>query len=197
MPGRGRIEPGTQAVAEGIILGAVSGLVTGVSAGDDLFALRNVSTTKFLYVTDIRIRWATTTAFAAAQAMAFRVNKVYGFSSVHSGGSPKSVQAHYLAQGMVANTSTGDRVPLTELSAVIAGTGAMSTSTYTAEDTDEPDVFAAGAGSTLPGVYEDWSPRHGLSLELGPNEGLILNAHIAMGGSGVGNLYVGIDGFRV
>lgn len=188
-------EAGNLRLGTGYILGAVSGLVTGVAAGGDLFALRNVSQ-KAIAVSAIRIRWVTTTAFAAAQGMAFRVNKVYGFTAVHTGGTPTAIQTHYKRQSQIRGSSTGDRVPLTDLSAVMASTAAIDTATYTAEDADEPDLFAVGAGSTLPGVYEDWSPPDDLPLVLEQNQGIIVNNHIAMGGSGVGNLFVGIELFR-
>lgn len=182
--------------AEGVLVGALSGLMTGIAAGADVFGLVNLDD-RPLAVSQIRIRWATTTAFAAAQAMAFRVNKVTGFTTIHSSGGT-AVQAHHRYQEGILGTATGDRIALTSLSAYIAGTAAITGATYTAEDTDEPDVFAIGAGSTLPGVYEDCSDPSGLPLFVLPkNTGLIVNNHIAMGSSGVGNLFVGIDGFRI
>lgn len=178
----------------GYILGAVSGLVTGVAAAGDLFALRNVNS-KAVAISAIRIRWVTTTAFAAAQAMAFRLNKVYGFTAIHDTGGT-AIQAHYKRQSQISGSTAGDRVPLSDLSAYIAATGAITGATYTAEDADEPDLFAVGAGSTLPGVYEDWAPADGLPLVLEQNQGIVVNNHIAMGAAGVGNLFVGIELFR-
>lgn len=178
----------------GYILGALSGLVTGVAAAGDVFGLRNVSS-KAIAISAIRLRWVTTTAFAAAQGMAFRVNKVYGFTAIHDTGGT-AVQTHYKRQSQIRGSTAGDRVPLTDLSAYIAATGAITGATYTAEDTDEPDLFAVGAGSTLPGVFEEWLPADGLPLVLEQNQGIVVNNHIAMGGSGVGNLFVGIELFR-
>lgn len=177
----------------GVICGAVSGLVTGVAADGDLFALRKVSAKPFA-VTQVRIRWVTTTAFGSAQGLAFRVNKVYGFTAVHDTNAT-AIQAHYKYQEDVTGTSTGDRIALTDISAVVATTAAMTGSTYTAEDADEPDFFAVGAGSTLPGVYDDWTPSDKFPLVLTQNTGLVVNNHIAMGASGVGNLFVAVEGF--
>lgn len=179
----------------GYILGAVSGDMTGIAAAGDVFALRNVST-KAIAISAIRLRWVTTTAFGSAQGMAFRVNKVYGFTAVHDTGSPKSIQAHYKRQSQIKGSVVGDRVALADLSAVISAAAAMTGATYTAEDADEPEIFAVGAGSTLPGVYEDWSPFDGIPLVLEQNQGIVVNNHIAMGASGVGNLFVGIELFR-
>jgi hypothetical protein len=181
--------------AEGLIWGGVSGLVTGVAAGADVAGYVNLDDRPFA-CTGVRLRWATTTAFASAQAMAFRVNKVYGFTAIHTTGGT-AIQAHHKFQSGLPATAVGDRVALTSLSGYIAATGAISGATYTAEDTDEPEIFAVGAGSTLPGVYEDWAPPDGLPLVLPKNTGFVVNNQIAMGGSGVGNLAVILEGFRL
>lgn len=187
--------------AEGLVWGAFSGLMTGIAAAADVAGLVNLNDAP-LVVQRIRLRWVTTTAFASAQCMAFRVNKVYGFTAVHTGGTPVAVQAHHNYQGGLSQNragtaiTTGDRIPLTEISGVIASTAAITTATYTAEDTDEPEVLAIGAGSTLPSVYENWVPP-GPPLVLSKNTGLIVNNAIAMGSSGVGKLFVGVDGYRL
>jgi len=194
-----RYDPMDQS-SEGLIWGAVSGLITGIAAGGDVAGLRNIHATPIV-VQRIRIRFVPTTAFASAQAMAFRVNKVTGFTAIHTTGGT-AVQAHYnYGEGINVNRAgaalaTGDRIPLAEISGYIAATGAISGATYTAEDTDEPDVFAIGSGSALPSVWENWTPPGG-PMVLPQNTGLVVNNHIAMGGSGVGNLFVAVDGFRL
>lgn len=186
--------------AEGLVWGALSGLMTGIAADADVAAVFNLNDSPVV-VPRIRLRWVTTTAFAAAQCMAFRVNKVYGASAVHTGGTPTAVQAHYNFQSGQRVTragvaiATGDRIPLTEISGVIAGTAAITTATYTGEDTDEPECLAIGAGSTLPSVWENYVPP-GPPLVLPKNTGLVINIAIAMGATGVGKLFVGLDGVR-
>lgn len=185
---------------EGLIWPALSGLMTGIAADADVAGVVNLNDSPIV-VQRIRLRWFTTTAFASAQSMAFRVNKVYGFTAVHTGGTPVAVQAHYNYQGGQSVTragvaiATGDRIPLTEISGVIASTAAITTPTYTAEDTDEPDVLAIGSASTLPVLFENYVPP-GPPLVLTKNTGLIFNLAIAMGASGVGKLYIGLDGYR-
>lgn len=187
--------------AQGIVIPLLSGLMTGIAAGADVAGIRNLMDVP-LIVDGIRIRWVTTTAFAAAQALAFRVNKVYAFTAVHDTGTPIAVQAHYNYQSGVktdqatgAPVTVGLRIPLTEISSVISSTAAISISGgYTAEDADEPEVFAVGAGSTLPGVYDNYYPL--LPIVLPKNTGLVVNNHILMGASGVGNLFIGIDCHR-
>lgn len=184
--------------SQGIIIPLLSGLMTGIAAAADVAGVCNLNAAP-LIVDGIRIRWVTTTAFTTAQGLAFRCNKVTGFTAVHTGGTPTAIQAHYAYGEGVKTTragvvvATGDRIPLTEISSVISGIAAITTATYTGEDVDEPDVFAVGAGSTLPGVYENYYPTF---LVLPQFTGLIFNNHIAMGASGVGNLYIGIDCHR-
>mgnify|MGYP001586664771 CR=1 FL=1 len=184
--------------AQMLCIPLLSGLVTIVAAGGDLAGIVNLNAAP-LGIVGIRTRWVTTTAFAAAQAIAFRINKVYGFTAIHTSGGT-AVQAHYNYQGGMsidrAGTAiaVGDRVPLTEISSYIAATGAITGATYTGEDTDEPEVFCVGAGSTSPGVYDDYTP---LGLILEKNTGLVLNNHITMGASGVGNLFLGVDAYRL
>ena len=188
--------------AEGFVIGAVSGLMTTIAAGADVFGFQNLGP-RTVVITGIRLRWVTTTAFGTAQALAFRTNKVTGFAAIHTTGG-KSVQAHYAhAEGVSVNSAgvavaVGDRIPLAEMSSYISNTGAISGATYTAEDTDEPEQFAVGAGSTLPGVYDDYIPTQGLLPLVCPtNTGIVVNNHILMGASGVGNLFVGLDLYRM
>jgi hypothetical protein len=196
-----RYDPMDQS-AEGLIWPALSGLMTGISADADVAGVTNLNATPIV-VQRIRLRWFTITAFASAQCMAFRVNKVTGFTAVHTGGTPVAVQAHHnFGEGVKTNRATGaayttgSRIPLTEISGVIASTAALTAATYTAEDTDEPEVVAIGAGSTLPSVWESYVPP-GPPLVLPQNTGLIVNLAIAMGASGVGKLFVGVDGYRL
>jgi hypothetical protein len=190
-----RWDPNSSA-SEYITAPGLSGLLTGVAAGGDVCGWVNLNDAPLL-VLGIRIRWVTTTAFASAQSLAFRANKVTGFTAIHTTGGT-AVQAHYnYAEGLKVHRSgtavaTGDRIPLTEISGYISATGSITGSTYTAEDTDEPEVFAVGAGSTLPGVYEDCYPPGGLWV-LPKNTGVVVNNHILMGASGVGNLFIGLD----
>lgn len=186
--------------AEGLTWPALSGLMTGIAADADVAAVFNLSDSPIV-VPRIRIRWFTTTAFTTAQCMAFRVNKVYGATAVHTGGTPVAAQAHYNFQSgqkvtrAGAAVATGDRIPLTEISGVIASTAALTTATYTAEDADEPDCLAMGAGSTLPTVWENYVPP-GPPMVLPKNTGIVVNLAIAMGAAGVGKLFIGLDGVR-
>jgi hypothetical protein len=195
-----RYDPTDQSL-EGFTWGALSGLVTTIAAAADVAALCNLTDAP-LIVQRIRIRYFTSTAFGAAQGMAVAVSKVYGFTAVHTGGTPTAVQAHYnYPEGQKvtragAALGTGARIPLTEISGVIAGTAALTTATYTAEDTDEPEVLALGASGLSPTVWENYVPP-GPPMVLAKNTGLVFNLAIGMGATGVGQLYIGVDGYRL
>lgn len=190
------LRPANQDGAEGICIPLISGLITGIAANADLGGIVNLDD-RPLCVRSSRLRFVPDTAFAAAQAVAFRVNKVFGFTAIHNTGSPVAVQAHYYHQGGIQGSSAGDRIPLTSISSVIAATAAISGATYTAEDTDEPEQVAVSAGSTLPALSDDYVPTGGLPWVLTKNTGLILNNVRLFGASGTGNLYWAIDAYRL
>lgn len=179
--------------AVGIVVPARSGLMTGIALDADVYGLRNLHASRTFSVSQVRVRWLPTTAFGAAQAMAVRLSKVFGYTAVHSGGSGVTVQGHYKT-GPLRQTP-GTRVHAAELSAVISGTAAITTATYTAPDDDEPDIYACGEGNVLPTVWENWKPRDGLPFVLEPNTGIVGKLDNAMGASGVGRLYVAVEGF--
>jgi hypothetical protein len=188
--------------AYGVIAGARSGLMTGIAADADCYLLRNIGKRPFK-ITMVRVRFATTTAFSAVQCLAFVFHKVYGCTAVHTGGTPTAFVAHWRFQGNVPATATGDTIPTTEgttvvniaASGVISGTAAITTATYTAPTASEPELFTVAGGSTTPVVYEDWQPRDGLPLVLEQNTGFLGRVAIAMGATGVGRLFVGVDGY--
>lgn len=185
----------SQKCAEGVAVGMLSGAVTGVAANADLGGIVNLDD-RPLAVRLSRLRWLTSTAFTSAQCLGFRVNKVYGFTAIHTTGGT-AIQAHHYYNGGIGGLTTGQRIALTSLSSYIAATGAISGATYTAEDTDEPEQFAVSSGATLPGVFDDYVPVGGLAWVLEKNTGLVLNNVVAMGAAGVGNLFWGIDAYRL
>lgn len=188
--------------AQGFTLGGFSGLVTVIAAGGDVFGLVNLNDAP-LAVTMLRVRFATTTAFSSAQSLIFKFHKVYAFTAIHTANAT-ALQAHYQNQRADTLTraktaiATGDRIPLVEIAGAISTTAAMTGATYTAADDDEPECVAVGAGSTLPGIYEDYARWDGLPVFVLPkNTGIVGKCGLTMGTAGVGNLFVGVDGFRM
>lgn len=181
--------------AEGLIIPALSGEISGVAADADLYSLVSWAA-RPLIISAIRTRWVSKTSFATPQALAFRVSKAYEVIASHDAGG-KSVQAHHKAQAGIVGSTTGERVPLSEIEAYISIGEAITGGDYTPVDVDEPEVFAVGAGASLPGVYDDWVPVDGLPLVLTSGTGFLLNNVIAMGVGGAGHLYVGVDAYRL
>lgn len=180
--------------AEGVVCAMVSGLITTIAADADVAAIRNIDS-RPLCVRRMRIRFMPTTAFGAAQAVGFHIHKVYGFTAVHTGGSPKAIQAHHHYQGGIAGTTVGEKIALTSISAVVAATAAITTATYTTPDADEPEHFAVGASGVLPSIDDDYEP--GLPVVLEQDTGLVVQCSLAMGASGVGRLFFAVDAYRL
>jgi hypothetical protein len=168
-------------------VGATSGLLTGVAAGGTLFSLRNIGT-NLLLVRRISIGFITTTAFTAAQGLAFNAFVARGFSASDSGGT------QIVLTGSQNKLRTSLPAP-TNLDCRIATTAALTAGTRTL------DTVALGvAGGASTGVGTAMSPQNLLQhdagdypLVLANNEGLILANSLAMGAAGVINLHVNIE----
>lgn len=179
--------------ATGFILPARSGAMTGIAANADVYGAVNLNGQRQLALTMARVRFVTTTAAASAQALAIRFSKVTGYAAAHSGGSGVTCRAHYHTKPL--RQDAGTRVPASEIVAVISGTAAITTATYTAPDDDEPDFYPISSGSTFPTIYEDVFPADGLPAVLEPNTGIVGKLDIAMGASLAGTLYVALLGY--
>lgn len=188
------IHPANLVQAQGIRFSGVTGLLTTVAADGDLFGMRNIL--KACAVARVRMRWVTRTAFGAAQSVAFRANKVTGFTVLHDTGGV-AVRGHYKRGSQVPGLAVGGKVPNADIAAYIADTGAITGATYTAPTATEPDAFAVGDGGLLPSAQEDDGSPDGLCFCLEPDEGIVVKNQILMGAAGVGNLYVSVDLFRL
>jgi hypothetical protein len=166
--------------------GGTSGLITVIAAGTatagHLYVLRNPSTTKVLHLTRIRIAFVPTVAFGAAQAVLFAAYKLTGHTVAYSGGT-----AITPAKRRTSHATVSVMTPR------IATTAELTAGTQTVAS--QP-LFSVGAHSTLPALDQVWEPRDDHPEVLEANEGLIIRNEILMGASGVGRLFVGIDGFE-
>jgi hypothetical protein len=147
-----------------------------------------------LVVTAVRARFVTRTAFGAAQSIILRGYKVRGFTAIHTTGGT-AIRAHYKRPNQTSGAS--NRAPLTDISAYISDTGAISGQTLNAQDASEPEFFAGCSGAVSPFLTEDWQPgANGLPHTLQPNEGMIFDVGLTMGATGVGNLCIAIECHR-
>ncbi len=166
--------------------GGQSGLVTTIAAGTSsaghVYALRNPSASKLLYIAAIRLQFIPTVAFGAAQAVSLAAYKLTGYSAAHTGATAITPAKRV--------TSEADASVAT---ARIADTGALTAGTHTIAG--QP-LFRAGAHGTLPSFDALWKPEDDHVEVLAQNEGILIRNEILMGASGVGIIVVGIDGWE-
>jgi hypothetical protein len=203
------IEPGNMVQARGYTVSAISGLLTTVAADGLVFGLRNVATdvegipgksgsravTEALVVTGVRVRFAPVTAFGSAQGLLFRGYKVNGFTAIQTTGGT-AVRAHYKRVGNIRGAGSF-RAPLTDISAYIADTGAITGGTFLAQTAREPEFVAVAAGAVQPAIVETIEPGAlWLPQPLEADQGLIIDCGITMGASGTGYLFVDVECHR-
>lgn len=192
--------PATTATTNGFYhLGATSGLVTGVAAGDatngHLFAFRNTSAT-LMMVTRLQFQWFTTTGFTAAQEFRLALFRLTGYTASHTGGTAITAAG---AGGMkrrssYANSVLGD--------ARIATTVQLTAGTHTFDAqpwmTGAYSELAAAATVQMGRFEREWriSESDNHPLVLTTNEGIVVRNEIAMGAGGVGRLSIEVDWFE-
>jgi hypothetical protein len=167
--------------------GSPTGLLTGVAAGTasagHVYALRNPSSAKKLYISRVRLAFIPTTAFGAAQALSFALFKLTGYSAAHTGGNAVTPQKR-LTSSSKATVAT----------ARIGDTGALTAGTHTLVATP---IFRCGSShATLPVMDAVYEPRDDHPIILEANEGLLVRNEILMGASGVGVLIVEPEGWE-
>lgn len=200
-------------------LGAVSGLITGVSANGVIFAFRNSHAQKQMFVTQMLVKWRTTTGFTAQQEVRLSVLPVTSFASAnYTGGTDLSdytggsaVTATNAIKPRAKNRAdqrTVLRSALETGNVRIATTGALNhggaptiaTHPWMDEGTTE---LAAGDGVPTSIIDIGWEVNPFecsagmVDYEGGwpiPSEnGFIITLPIAMGAGGVGRLTVEMD----
>jgi hypothetical protein len=168
--------------------GGVTGLLTGVAAGDGtaghVYVLRNPTASgKTIRIARLRVRFNPTTAFGAAQALALALFKLTGYSAAHTGGTAIT-PAKRVTSSTVAAVGA----------ARIGTTGALTAGTQTLAA--QPITRFGSSHSTLPLLDQEYAPRDDHAIVLEPGEGLLLRNEIAMGASGVGVLSVEPEGWE-
>jgi hypothetical protein len=169
-------------ITYGGVTGAITLIAAGTGSAGHLYALRNPSTTVVVHVSRVRFGFNATTAFGAAQAMAFALFKLTGYSAAHAGATAITPAKR--------RTSHADASIAT---ARIADTGALTAGTHTLAT--QP-LARAGAHSTLPYFEYVYTPRDDHPLVLETNEGLLLRNEVLMGASGVGVGFIEVDGWE-
>lgn len=187
-------------------LHAVSGLITGLSANDVAFALRNPSADKSLRLLHLSAKARTVAGFTAGQEMAVAAHLVTSFASAsYSGGTdlsdPASAPAYInvaLPLGSTYSYATPrTKSALTSGCARIATTGALSHS-GTPVIQSQPfawDTFSelAAAATVQKGLVDViYAPDRDVDhhLDFGSNAGFIVKWPVALGSGGTVRLNV-------
>lgn len=180
------LRAGAMAGAKGHRFGALSGSLTVITTAQDVYGLRNDSSKPFA-ISLIEMVWQTTTAFGAAQAVPWGLWKATGFTVTHDAGSGiKTIAGH---------RKRTDNDAIADVDCRIAAAVPITGATYTAVDADEPDYILPTSLSTTPVGSMIWTPGEScLPDVLDEDEGFIARPLITMGASGVGILYIKVEG---
>lgn len=189
-------------------LHAVSGLVTGLSANDVLFAFRNPDANLPLCLQSVRAKWRTVAGFTAAQEFALGLHLVSEFDATNyaSGtdlSNPASSPAYVRRDVGFGATLTEPRSKsrLVTGNVRISDTGAL---THAGSPTIQASPFVwdgyaelAAAATVAKGRLDfGFDPSDQDELEIGADGGFIIRAPIAMGAGGTGRLSVEVCWFE-
>lgn len=189
-------------------LHAVSGLVTGLSANDVLFAFRNPDTVLPLCLQSVRAKWRTVAGFTASQEVAIAAHLVSSFAATNyaSGtdlSNPASSPAYVRRDSGFGATLTEPRSKsrLVAGNVRISDTGAL---THAGSPVIQASPFIwdsyaelAAAATVHKGRAElAFDPTDQDELEVGADGGFIIRAPIALGAGGTGRLSVEVCWFE-
>jgi hypothetical protein len=189
-------------------LHAVSGLITGLSANDVMFAFRNPDATLPLCLQSLKAKWRTVAGFTAAQEVAIAAHLVSSFAATNyaSGtdlSNPASNPAYVRRDvGFGASlTEPRSKSRLVTGNVRISDTGAL-THAGSPVIQSHPllwDNYAdlAAAATVQKGRAEiAFDPSDQDELEVGADGGFIIRAPIALGAGGTGRLSVEVCWFE-
>jgi hypothetical protein len=189
-------------------LHAVSGLITGLSANDVMFAFRNPDTTLPLCLQSLKARWRTVAGFTAAQEVAIAAHLVSSFAATnYASGTDLS---HPTSNPAYVRRDVGFGATLTEprsKSRLVTGnvrisdTGAL---THAGSPVIQAHPFLwdnaaelAAAATVAKGRAEiAFDPSDQDELEVGADGGFVIRAPIALGAGGTGRLSVEVCWFE-
>jgi hypothetical protein len=175
--------------ATAITFGAQSGALTGVAASGPVFSIRNAANVPVV-IKRVGIGFVTTTAFTAAQQMAWGLYFARSFTVDDSAGTAIA----FTGNNAKKRTSLG--VP-TSVTARIAAAGANTAGTRTLDANPLSVVGgwsgAVGAAPVTPDINNLFNMQDaGYPIVLAQNEGLVVANVFAMGAAGVGTLYINV-----
>jgi hypothetical protein len=174
--------------------GEITAVVAGTSTLGHILALRNAGLVA-LHVMRMRLSWNSTVDPSALQRVGFLINKLTGFTALHTGGTgPSSPTVTQRREGTTG--STGGYASLaTPVTSRVAGTDALTAGTQTiGDDLGRAMGIALIAAATVKktAFEREWvSPdKHPLFI-IGKDEGILVRNEVLMA-----NSLAGIVGFE-
>lgn len=168
-------------------VGAKSGALTAVAAAGPLFCLRNLAA-NLIVVRRLQVGFITTTAFTAAQALAFELFFARAFTASDTGGTAIAMT------GSQGKHRTSLATP-TSLDMRICAAGALTAGTRTLDTA--PLALAGGASNAVGAAMQPFPllshDAGDYPLVLAQNEGLVLANSVAMGAAGIIALHVNVE----
>lgn len=189
MPNNFTLESGNVWDNTGFLVGAISGAMTVISAGADVFAIRNGSQDRAWVPSDFRLEFVTTTAFGAAQSLLFALYKVTGFTVLHTTG----VKA--ITNG-VQRKRIREHPAFTDLQVAISDTSAITGATYDTITQEPIEILSCASALGPQGTKHSFTVGK-IPYAIEQNEGFVLRILTTMGATGVGNLFCGFNSMRV
>lgn len=179
---------------------AVSGLITGLSAGDPVFSVRwapvlptaNARFLTTLVLERLRVKWRTISGFTAAQEVGFDVFQARAFTASDSTGTAVVLTGNNQKKRTSAPTSSVTDMRIAATGALTAGTRTLDAQPIATDDFAE---LAAAAtvpkGRTELEVLDQDQDRY--PVVLAAKEGLVVTNRVAFGAGGTGRLIVEMD----
>lgn len=166
---------------------SVTTIAAGSATAGHLLALRNATSGKAVRIKSLEVEFILTTAFGAAQEVAFGAYIARSYSAAHTG----ATALDFSGDSGVARASYDAPI----LTGRIADTGALTAGTHTLDTNPiaRGSVWCSAVGVSLGPRFYDFTAMEPGGLILVENEGIVIRNTIAMGASGVGKWHFTID----
>lgn len=168
-------------------LAGTSGLLTGVVAAGPVFSFRNTGANPII-IRRVSIGFYTTTAFTAAQGLAYQLIKANSFTVSDSGGTSLYTAGANKHRNSFTNISSAPDIRISTTGALTAGTRTLEAQPLAAVCGSST---AVGTGLSTVNLFAHDTGDY--PLVLAQNEGFIIANGFAMGAAGVINLQVGVE----
>lgn len=167
-----------------------SGALTGVAAAGPVFSFRNTGA-NLICIRNVRIGFITTTAFTAAQGLAYSLLRANSFTASDSGGTALYVAGANKHRAAFTNVTSPPDIRISSTAALTAGTRTLETVSMAIAGGS-----STGLGTSMPITDLLENDAGDYPLVLAQNEGIIITNLIAMGAAGVIQFHVGCEYFE-